>query len=1053
MNNSKPDGKKIVFSKRRKGSLDEVLETTSAPQPVEASACESTEPDNRHFYEGEIFDQFYRPLSVQGGVSRLREIAKTPLSPPAPTPRLSGVARDAQAAEHQEIAEALAHQLYKCSQQIRETDIDVYLSAFNVALAGRGCREAQDILLRMNEFFTAHYYALIRERGERPEVYQQVIKRVGHQHAERLSKIVFGLDVEQVAKKAWDLYNGAYPDKSHRIEDICLDLTEFQLSAVREEFYLLPYKDLARQIFAIIHQSTSEGQSQVRKTIGKTEVYEHKKQAAFRARDQLRAIRYLLLGRSIEEMDLIKRFYIELGDQSLPDSEITLEADMRRTFSQGDIERHERLLSGWTAHYEAEEINAIIFGRSRRGRPDDFLSDPRDTVDRDHTQGLGPYLQRFKKHNATHKATSLHAQIFCVYELLRERVAALTASRFFATNQALREYYGYEVDPTIFPSLTTFDARQTAITLQERLECSGDLFELLQPMEFLDPKRCLAVQKAYHCLYGRSLRAAIEARVGVPAGSAASPAVSASLDRYLEGHGRWPLNLDILGSYRGDEQAANVWDYDYTNAVEDEDLAVKLAGIMDRDVSQGDLDLPIRDFLMPLSVEKLHQLERAFFDLTDPPVPLREALEEVLSPEVYQSVMMLFLGVDSTYALQRLHDDPTYGVMLRDLPAVAIQHLRNRYQGVYFADLIEMVTREAGFEAEKEVYIDALSVLLRPEILRCRKVLTELRRESAVEVEILRSACSGDLLKVMSFERGYDTLFPRLRVHLKLSAARMAISPHTFSELILSLEGVDPDITSRILETFDSVDVERLQDLLRANKVPQRVIEECYDLLYPERTLRHALKELPIDLDLINETLLHLEGYCSVDVAIEISNHVATSSGDELGREVLAILAPPSSTNPNDRIPSDINWMDEMIYQVGLAYKRTTGEHLVTACRTAGVSNELLHDITSRIYGPEVCTTARELFNLIKSVKEGAPPSEGSDARLLSHLESRGPKYKERLLAAYQAHWAHTPGFSSLLDDMTKLFKDSPSKRKLLALLLGSGSERRPPSGKPSGLH
>jgi hypothetical protein len=145
--------------------------------------------------------------------------------------------------------------------------------------------------------------------------------------------------------------------------------------------------------------------------------------------------------------------------------------------------------------------------------------------------------------------------------------------------------------------------------------------------------------------------------------------------------------------------------------------------------------------------------------------------------------------------------------------------------------------------------------------------------------------------------------------------------------------------------------------------------------------------------------------------------------------------------------------MDEMIYQVGLAYKRITGEHLVTACRTAGVSNELLHDITSRIYGPEVCTTARELFNLIKSVKEGAPPSEGSDARLLSHLESRGPKYKERLLAAYQAHWALTPGFSSLLDDMTKLFKDSPSKRKLLALLLGSGSERRPPSGKPSGLH
>jgi hypothetical protein len=40
----------------------------------------------------------------------------------------------------------------------------------------------------------------------------------------------------------------------------------------------------------------------------------------------------------------------------------------------------------------------------------------------------------------------------------------------------------------------------------------------------------------------------------------------------------------------------------------------------------------------------------------------------------------------------------------------------------------------------------------------------------------------------------------------------MAISPNTFSELILSLEGVDPDITGRILECFDAVDVEVIEE-------------------------------------------------------------------------------------------------------------------------------------------------------------------------------------------------------------------------------------------------
>ena len=210
---------------------------------------------------------------------------------------------------------------------------------------------------------------------------------------------------------------------------------------------------------------------------------------------------------------------------------------------------------------------------------------------------------------------------------------------------------------------------------------------------------------------------------------------------------------------------------------------------------------------------------------------------------------------------------------------------------------------------------------------------------------------------------------------------------------------------------------------------------------------------MAIDLDLINETLLHLEGYCSVTVATEISDVVACSSADELGRMVVSILNPPSQNHPNDRIPSDINWMDEMVYQIGLAYRRITGESLIAACRSAGVSSELLMDITSRIYGPEVCATAREIFSLIKHTKEATPIPEGTEARLCSHLESRGPKYKERLLAAYQSYWALTPGFSSLLDDMTKLFKDSPSKRKLLAIFLGAGGERKPPPSNPSGLH
>ena len=55
-----------------------------------------------------------------------------------------------------------------------------------------------------------------------------------------------------------------------------------------------------------------------------------------------------------------------------------------------------------------------------------------------------------------------------------------------ATNEVLLEYYGYELDPTIFPSLGLFDARQRAQLLHERLSVSFDIFEALKPLEMTD---------------------------------------------------------------------------------------------------------------------------------------------------------------------------------------------------------------------------------------------------------------------------------------------------------------------------------------------------------------------------------------------------------------------------------------------------------------------------------------------------------------------------------------------------------------------------------------
>jgi len=669
MEGSKPDGKKIILKRRARQDAgadlnSEVLDLDSTPDaPVDVK------DENRYFYEGEIFDQFYRPLKVQGGVERLQEISSRPLPVAEPHSRESARRRDHQSGERQAVAEALAHQIYKLAQKDRETELDVYLSAFNVALAERSCQESLDILTRANEFFSEHYYSVIRERGERPEIYNQIVKRVGHAHAERLQRIVFGLNVEITAKRLWDIYQGGHTDKANRILDIVLDCTEAQVIALREEFLKLPYKDLARQLFAVLTHASASGPVGARRTIGKSELSEHKKTTAFRARDQLRSLRYLLMGRSVEELALVKRFYMDLGEQHLSDQELALESQIRRLFPPAEVERLAPLLRGWSPHGEAEEIHKIISIPSVRGVLEDLYGDPRDVVEREYTQGIGPFLRRFKRTRLLRHNNSVVAMSFIAYHPLRERVAALSYSRFLATNQALREYYGYELDPTIFLSLSLFDARQRAVMFHERLAVSFDLFEALQPVEFLEPRECLSVQRAYECLFGVSMREALERRLAAIGAVIAPPDFDSVCARYMDGHGRWPLNIDLLAQYRADEFGSGVWDYDYVPSAETESLAVRLGQLLDEERPPTDMDRLLREMLSGIPTESLHELERVFFDMTEPRTPLRETLAEVMTPDGYSMLMVSLVGLRAARSFKAYMTTRSQRVVCESSPA------------------------------------------------------------------------------------------------------------------------------------------------------------------------------------------------------------------------------------------------------------------------------------------------------------------------------------------------------------------------------------------------
>jgi hypothetical protein len=1052
MDNQGAGTRKIVFKHRSLGVqqssagdaggnlLDSTPTVQSSSAGIEEAPAENGADTTLH-YQGEIFDQFYRPLSALGGDARLVELAGEPLVAPDHSGRLSAADSKAKYARHQQAAEALAAQIYQLAQVRRETDVDVYLSAFNVVLATHDCYDAKDILDRANEYFTERYYNEIRERGERPEIYHQVIKRVGPAAAERIGRIVAGLDVYATANRLWDLYHGRFPSRTAMIADVLLDCTERQVRTLRAEFLVIPYRDIARQLRSILFDVAVEGSASGKKTIGRNEAADHKRSQAYRTRDQLRAMRYLLLGRSSEEISLIKRFFVELDTTEKPEHEKSFDSVLQKMFLHVELDRMGSLFQGWSPEREAEELHNLLYPQTLGAGIDDYLSDPRDAVDRDFGQGIGPFLRRFKKNRMWRSKSELSHRLLNVFELVEERVAALTIDRFMATNEVLLDQFGYELDPSLFRSFCCFNPRSVAGALEERVKSSYDFFEMVKPIEFLGPRECLAVQKAYACMYGIEIRDAIDQRLSVVHDRTPQSEREELYARYLDGRGRWPLAIDLLGRYHGHEEPINEWSPEFVPNESDEQLATRIAQELDQEARPGDLDGIITALLSGLSQDELARLERSFFELTDPPLPLQKALIETLSPEAFCRHQLATYGINEDLVCE-IAKDPFTLTHFRHLPTGIIKVVRSLFQ-VRFGTKIDLwLISQFPLPEDEDVLIDLLSIAYAPETFAFRVAIQELRRDIPAHIDGLRRFWSRDLVARMGMERAIDRCFPRFRVHIKQAAARHAIQPALLAEIMLSFEGVDPIVTSKILECFDAVDIKGLQRILRDNIHDQRIIEESYDLLFPDAQLRTSIKAMKVDLDLINETLLHLDGYSAEEIAAEVHALIFSLSNAELGAALNEVFAPSTLEGPNPRIPADVNWMDEMMYQVGLAYERLYQADMFDAFAAGGVPLEMLEALAASVFGSEVCGTAQELHTLIMLGKKGEPAPDNAEEQLASFLESRGVRHRDRVARAYAAFWARQPGAGELSDGVTAYVKESNAKRKILALLAGLGRNR-----------
>lgn len=1022
--------KSFALKRRGQGEQPAAVEETPIVQ-VEAPVQQGPKSEEL-LYQGEIFDQFYRPISSCGGVSDLGEIAREEVSRPTPSNVRRLVPSKARVAELQEAAEALSHQLYKLSQKVRETDLDVYLSAFNVILGSRPVKDAKELLDYANAFFTEHYYAVIRERGERPEIFQQIIKRTGHATAARLRKIVNGLDVETVSRKLWDLYHSPDSEKLTKITDILLDCTPAQVRALREEFFFIPYRDLAQQMWTVLHRS--DGNDTVKKTIGRSEIQEQRKKVAARSRDEAGALICILAGRTRDEISLIRHCYENISATESTDTDVVpLEDEIRKRFQPSQAKQVLKLLSGWNVEDEVNEIHAMLFETKPHLVPGDTLSDTRDPVERDFNTGLLHLNRKFKKRKIIRDFTRMKDRILAVLESLEERIYPLSPAQVDQLNSTLNSRYGYSLPLELFEFHRSADARQRARAIQERLPVARTLPDLLKLLVMLSPKQSLAVATAYRCSTGIVLAEAVIERAREISGGELTSEQEFLFELHLTGHARWPLNLDLLARYRGEEAAPDVWDVDFVADEATENTTVNLAEVINSLLPVQETLAKVTQLLRSREPAKRSQIERSFFELSDPQTPLISSLDGPSHGAEEDQITLLLLGFDADNIISEVTADVRkIPALLVNAPILLIETVKNLFEARTGTNLIEHVEREVP---EGVDLVDILGVLLRPEAYEFHQLLFDLRKDRPALLENFREPWTWPIARRLAFERAYDIDFPRLRVDIKFAAGRNAIVTREFVNAILYLEGVDPSVIEQITEHFDAVDIDRMLEVLGEHRHDQNVVEECYDLLNPEHTLRRSIKAMQVPLDKINETLLHIEGYYPKDVAAEIWRLFTDLKGAELGIAVLDVVDPGDEVTRNERIPTDINWIDEMTRQIALAFERAYGQTLLEKLRSVEVPTDLLEKVTERVYGADIAGFARQIYQLINQHIDGITVSDGDEDRLAVFIEMRGIRYRELIAQAYRAHWQRLPGMGPMIEDIEKHLKSAAAKKKLIQSL------------------
>lgn len=206
---------------------------------------------------GEAFESFYKWELLQKTGNRLSLLSQEKLRDISTITYINQIPKKRKKLILQR-ADALADSIYDLSNKKWEENSNAYLKSVDQKIDQLSCNESRYLLRSCQTIFKDKYGKKIRERGESVELIDQIVKRTGEETRAQFIKVFSSIDVTEVAWKLRDFLYSDNLDPKQKLQNMLLDLTDFQVRELRLEYNTTPAIILAREIHRALHLDPEE---------------------------------------------------------------------------------------------------------------------------------------------------------------------------------------------------------------------------------------------------------------------------------------------------------------------------------------------------------------------------------------------------------------------------------------------------------------------------------------------------------------------------------------------------------------------------------------------------------------------------------------------------------------------------------------------------------------------------------------------------------------------------------------------------------------------------